>query len=491
MPDSALFPRPPNLKSDVQPLPPAAPPRWVGPVDLLTVALVVAAAQKWTLGGFQIFAPPFRISMNSPGVLMLAAVTLVLLRHLRVPRPSLVHRGLQTTSHAWTAAHQRVWRVITPVWMTFRLGVLVIGLLAVTSVGLPPAMQPLPATGHPILDLAARWDTGWYLHIATDGYRWAPLEGGQQTIAFFPGYPLLMHVGGAAFGARPKPAPLRHLAHERARRRTLLAGWLIALTASYLALAALYTWASDAVGASAAARSVTLLSAYPFALFYSAAYTESLFLLGVLSAFNSLAAGRAGSAAAWGLAVGLIRPNGFLLALPLAAIAARTGGSRARLRIAAAAPCLGVAAYSGYVWWLTGRPFAWAEAHASWGRTPVTWNSVTSTWQQLSHEGPLTYWATRPIEALNALALLFAAALAPIVWRRLGAAATLFVVVNLVPPLLAGGLMSFGRVTATMFPLFVALSLVVPRRHHALWVGGLALLQALAATLFFTWRPLV
>lgn len=490
MPDSALVP-PPASRHDVVHSSRPAVPRWVRAADILTLVLLAAAAQKWLLGGFQIFAPPFRISINRAWVLLLAAAGVALLRHLRVFQPSLAHRVGEIASHAAAGARGRVWRTITPVWVTFRLGVLVVGLLAVTAVGLPPGTKPQPTAGHAVLDLAARWDTGWYVRIATDGYRWAALEGGQQTIAFFPGYPLLMHVGAAVLGARPKPAPLRHIAHERARRRTLLAGWLIALVASYFALAALYAWASAAVGGPAAARAVVLLSAYPFALFYSAAYTESLFLLGAVSAFNSLGAGRAGAAAGWGLLAGFIRPNGFLLALPLAAIVLRSGPSIPRLWLAAAAPCVGVTAYSAYIRSLTGRPFAWAEAHAAWGRTPITWSSLTDTLQLLTHEGPLAYWVARPMEALNATALLFVVVLAPVVWRRLGAPATIFVAVNLMPPLLAGGLMSFGRVTATMFPLFVALACVVPRRHHAIWVGGLALLQALAAVLFFTWRPLV
>lgn len=491
MPDSVAVAQPPSRGSGSPASSPGPLPRWLGTVDVITVALVAAGLQKWLAGGFQVFAPPFRISANNPWPLLAAAAAIALVRHVRVPRPSLIRRGFETAALTYKAAFGRTWRVITPVWITFRVGVLIVGLLAVTAVGLRPGIEPGPTTGHPVLDLAARWDTGWYLAIATDGYRWVPREGMQQTIAFFPGYPFLMHVGGGVFGARTKPAPLRHIAHERARRRTLLAGWLIALTASYFALAALHTWATHSAGAPAAARAVVLLSAYPFALFYSAAYTESIFLLGVLSAFNSLAAGRAGSATLWGVLVGFIRPNGFLLALPLAVIAYRHGTARPRLWIAAAAPCLGVAAYSGYIWWLTGRPFAWAEAHAAWGRTPITWNSLRTTFEVVGHEGLLAYWITRPTDALNALALLLAMLLAPTVWRRLGMAATIFLVVNLVPPLLAGGLMSIGRVTATMFPLFVALALVLPRRHFPLWVGGFALLQALAAVLFFTWRPLV
>jgi hypothetical protein len=98
---------------------------------------------------------------------------------------------------------------------------------------------------------------------------------------------------------------------------------------------------------------------------------------------------------------------------------------------------------------------------------------------------------TFPYDALNGVAVLFALALVPAVWRRLGAAPAVFVAANLVPPLLSGGLLSVGRLVSTLFPLFVALSVHVPQRQLPVWAALFALVQGLAAALFFTWRPLV
>ncbi|MCA1560977.1 MAG: hypothetical protein LC753_18075 [Acidobacteria bacterium] len=458
----------------------------------MTLGLLLTAADIAVFGGIRLFSGPFGISLTTVWRVVVAGVIVGLVRHLLMPRPSLVRRAMLAAAAAREVARARRFRVVTPVWITFRLGILVVGLFAVAAIGVPRQAEPLRSAGNPLLDLAERWDAGWYVQTAIEGYRWRPEAArSQQNIAFFPGYPVLMHIGGAILGARPRPAPPRHVARPRLWRRTLLGGWLIALGASYFALNALYTWAWNVGGRIAAARSVVLMSAYPFALYSSAAYTESLFVLGALSAFNNLTAGRAGLAAGWGLFVGLIRPNGFLLTLPLAVIAARHGATRPRLWLAAAAPGIGMALFSGYIWWLTGRPLAWAEAHAAWGRTPLTWNAASASFDLLASEGVLTYATTRPFDMLNGVAVMFALSLTPIVWRRLGAPATVFVLVNLVPPLLAGGLMSMGRLTSTLFPLFVALALIVPRRHMILWVGVFALLQGLAAAIFFTWRPLV
>ena len=76
------------------------------------------------------------------------------------------------------------------------------------------------------------------------------------------------------------------------------------------------------------------------------------------------------------------------------------------------------------------------------------------------------------------------------VLRRLGLAYAAFVLVNLVPPLLAGGVLSMGRLTSTLFPVFLALAAILPRRAVPPLITAFALGQGLAAALFFTWRPL-
>jgi hypothetical protein len=95
-----------------------------------------------------------------------------------------------------------------------------------------------------------------------------------------------------------------------------------------------------------------------------------------------------------------------------------------------------------------------------------------------------------PANTLNALGVLFALALTYPVFRRLGPAFGLFVLVNLVPPLFAGGLLSMGRLTATLFPLFLALASLLPPRTVPAWTAAFGIGQGLCAILFFTWRDL-
>ena len=55
------------------------------------------------------------------------------------------------------------------------------------------------------LDLPARWDTGWYLGIAMDGYDSIPdaRADHQQNIAFFPAFPMTMRYLSAVLGRQP------------------------------------------------------------------------------------------------------------------------------------------------------------------------------------------------------------------------------------------------------------------------------------------------
>ena len=76
--------------------------------------------------------------------------------------------------------------------------------------------------------------------------------------------------------------------------RALWAGVVISLAAFLWALVYLVRLGRELVGAERAADAALLLAAYPFALFFSAPYTESLFLLAAVGAFFHFRRGRLG-----------------------------------------------------------------------------------------------------------------------------------------------------------------------------------------------------
>ena len=257
-----------------------------------------------------------------------------------------------------------------------RLPVLLCGALAVTIVGTvpPPAAEAVwRVSSHELANLLARWDTFYYYTIAGDGYHWDPSVFRHYNVVFFPLYPLLMRWGGVALGGHP-----------------LAAGLIVSLTAFAGALLLLYRLAVLELGEDYAWRVVLLLSTFPYALYFSAVYTESLFLLLSVGAFYAMRRGSLGWVAACGFAAGLTRPNGFLLALPLGILAiwpptAERSSVRAHPPVmrplavlAAGVPVLGIAMFSSYLQraglgaWASGvgRPDAAARRCARPGQAP-------------------------------------------------------------------------------------------------------------------------
>ena len=76
------------------------------------------------------------------------------------------------------------------------------------------------------------------------------------------------------------------------------------------------------------------------------------------------------------------------------------------------------------------------------------------------------------------------------VFRRFGLAYAVFILITILPPMAAGGMLSMGRVTSVLFPVFLWLGGAIPERNRPAWIATFAMLQAFVAVMFFTWRPL-
>ncbi len=363
-----------------------------------------------------------------------------------------------------------------------RLPILLLGAIAVTIVGTIPAPTAEAlwrVSPNELANLQARWDTDFYHQIATTGYRWDRSVFLHQNVVFFPLYPLLMRWGGAVLGGHP-----------------LLAGTIISLAAFSGAIALLYRLAALELGEEKAWPVILLASTYPYAVFYSAVYTESLFLFLTVAAFYAMRRGHLLPAALAGVAAGLTRPNGFWLALPLLWMAAPPpAGSwwRRKWRVApvlaALAPLAGVVIFSAYLYLQFGDALAWMHGQAAWGmpllgRGPAPDPARTAEDLRVKLSEVLVYtgdiaaffWATWSILPVA---------------RRIGVAYALWIAINIFPPVAAHLFISLGRFTAVLFPLFFWLALVVPRPRVARLAAAFAACQALLAVGFFLWRPVV
>ena len=227
---------------------------------------------------------------------------------------------------------------------------------------------------------------------------------------------------------------------------------------------------------------------YPFAVFFGAFYTESLYLLGAVGAFYHFRRRELWAAGAWGLLVGFTRPNGCFLSFPLAVMAVmpwlpawlgggaadtpERGADRRSLRalvpalVSAAMPGIAVLIYSAFIWQLMGNPIAWAAGHAAWGRE---YNGLTAIvvdrYKWLVEQGLYAYFSQVPADLLNSLGALFVLVATIPAARRLGLAYAVFLLVNLLPPMAGGGMLSIGRLTSVMFPAFLWFAMEIGRAH--------------------------
>jgi len=467
-------------------------PSWVRIFDALAVAAFIVTLAVVLFGGFATHIGFVHLSARSPLRLVFLTFALVAVRHAAFPSPPLHGRAI-----AWARLlrDDPAAAVITTAWFS-RVAVLVAGYFAVLAIGMNATDVGFRLSADPVMNLPARFDAGWYGEIAMDGYHFQGRWDRQQNVAFFPAYPFALRVVGYLVGGFEGGVP-----RERRLARTLWGGAILSILmflwgASYMA-----RLARDTIGEAHAADAVTLLAAYPFAIFFSLPYTESLFLLAAVAAFYHFRRHEWVRAAAWGALVGLTRPNGCFLSIALACLIVeemwrnRTRTTSTNYHIAvsvlvASAPGLGMLAYSAFVHNLTGSWFGWARLHEAWGRSFEGFAPLARGLARIQDEGLARALMLVPYDTLNALALLFALVMVWPVLRRLGVGAAVFVVVNVVPPLLAGGVLSMGRLTSTLFPVFLALAAILPRRFVLPFVTAFALGQGLVAAVFFTWRPL-
>jgi hypothetical protein len=390
--------------------------------------------------------------------------------------------------------------------------------------GNSPFVNPFAGLGDALLAVSSRWDSLWYLGIANDGYRF-----NADSYAFFPLFPLLARgLGGFVLW----PA-------SRAQE-VFYGGLLLSLAAFAGALYFLHRLVALERDESTATLAVALLAFFPMAIFYSAIYSESLFLLGSVAAVWFARTDRWALAGLCGGATAATRSLGALILVPLVLIyllGPRGAGSQAKRYLGLRwrnrddhprnyplrpdvlwlllVPA-GVLAYMAYLWIDTGDAWRFGAAQALWGREMGRFEGVPvgplaglllGTSEAIKGVGELfssggwTLWtpdgghSLRPagqnVEAF--VFLLFAIVAAVGVLRRLpiayGAYAIALLAFPLALPTEGVPLFSFPRFVAVVFPFFIWLAIWIRERHWetpALAISALGL--ALYSAQWATWQ---
>jgi hypothetical protein len=393
---------------------------------------------------------------------------------------------------AWRA----LWVSRLFVWTAGVAALLVFG-LSDRAADFDPAglTSPFGATGDVLAAPFARWDSVWFMAIADGGY------GGGAREAFFPLYPLVVRVAGVPAGS------------------ALIGGALASTALLGVALVLLHRLVALDYERAVARNAVLVTALFPMSFFFSAVYSESLFLSVSIGAVYAARRERWAWAGALGLLAAATRSAGVLLLVPLAMIYLWDTG---RPSLRAIRPLrtdalwlvlvpLGLAAYCGFLALGGHDPLAPFQAQDVWFRSFAgpflgAWDGleagVQGARQLLSGAREPVFFtaaggdpfvaARHNIELLVWLALALVAVAG--VLRRLPAAYGAYVVAALALPLSypvgPQPLMSLPRFVAVLFPLAIWLSLWMTGRavRERLVVAGFAVALAVYTGVFATWH---
>jgi len=317
-----------------------------------------------------------------------------------------------------------------------------------------------PVSGPGIWNIAAPWwryllrfDSGYYLDIATYGYRYNGNALEMQSIVFFPGYPILC---GVAARILPISLPFSMVFVSN-----LCAAGAVAL----LFRLAARLWDEDT-----ALLTVAAVCLFPASLFLSAAYAESAGLLFTAAAFAFLFRGQIALAAVCAGCLSGTRPLGFLLAIPLIYAIWDGAGRRLSWRFLGRACGAGATAVSGLVGFILycgitfHDPLAFVNGRAAWkgeGGLPPG----HAAWQQLTAGIEIHYL---PNLSDPCFFLVFAG-IAIALWKRLPLELNLYTASTLLALLATRvfqeqGFISMNRYLLPLFPCMIGMALIGARR---------------------------
>lgn len=344
-----------------------------------------------------------------------------------------------------------------------------------------------------VLDGLVRDDSWWYTNIVTRGYSIGNIERGEQgNVAFFPVYPLLVRM---AMGLTGNP---------------FVAGILVSNVAFLVTLGYLYTLTRLEFDDEAAARAVFYLAAAPTAIFFSAMYTESVYLAFVTATFCYARQAKWDSAALAGALATATRNTGILLVAVVLLEAMQHNGFRllparwtyadwqahwrpqlaAALRswrgmFAAVVVSLGLILYMAYLANTFGDPLAFIHVQATWGRQAPSPNPV----RLVSHivnglaVGPRVWAGQINVgDLLNLLATLGFLPLVIAAALKMRPSYAVYTVLTFLIPMSTGSLGSMTRYILMLFPCFMLLG----QWGRRVWIDRFVLTIALPLMAYFT-----
>lgn len=294
----------------------------------------------------------------------------------------------------------------------------------------------------PWLDVWARWDSAFYLGIASQGYQLNLTE--ISNIAFFPLYPLLIRCVDFVVNQ-----PL-----------------ISALIVSHLAfLAALYTLNAlcrfERFSESVRLRTLWLTATFPGAFFFSAVYSESLFLLLSLLVFYFARQKNWAFGVLFAILAGATRITGILLTLVLFLEWWRTQPRQLKTGFLLLLAPLGLVSHMVFLGVTYADPIAFWNVQSAFNRTEI--NPLAAIWRDL--EPLITGSNTLPWNVVFDLtAFVLVLICLPLIQKQLGISFSLYSLFSVLIPI-SSGTGSLLRYVSILFPVMIALALMLQNRR--------------------------
>jgi len=278
----------------------------------------------------------------SLGFIFLASV------QIELPESSLIRRLFVKT---WATLRKSPLKTLMIVGVFSRGFVFAVGLAAATFFKERPCRHCWN-NGIPFINLFSRWDSGYYVNIALRGYsnlivpRWE----------FFPGYPIVMgSLGRVLTLATGTPLVIS----------MYWMGFVVSNLSFFGSMYYLYKLSAKVLGDNNLAfYSALSLAFYPAGVFLSAAYSDSLFLLLMLSSLYYWRMKKYPQCSLLGFFGALTRPVGVVLVIPYLVELIRDRSLRKNVSayLPVAIVPFGFLSFLAYSQLMTGTPFATFEA---------------------------------------------------------------------------------------------------------------------------------
>ena len=370
------------------------------------------------------------------------------------------------------------WRAVLPAYVASRTSLLLVGYASMRMAPLGPKDAPWQFLPNDLMfDGLARWDSGWYRSIISWGYFYD--NPGHENIHYLPVYPLLVGCLMKVFPGSVDP--------DAAFAYSAI--FLSHLT-FYFALAGVFTLARLKAGRFAANRCVWLMCLFPYSFFFSAAYTESMYLAFAVWAFVFAERGRwAHASLLAALASGTRIPGLFVgvsLTLIYLAQPQRLASERQTKWLWLLLAPLGSLLYAGYVGIRFGDPLL--LVHVS---TNLPAHYVRGIFMHVVHVFGQDVDITNAIErtTIASSIVIFALVLvmSVIAGRRFGVAYAFFPVASMALASIYT-LDSNGRYASVLFPVFLAAASTLSTSSFRVTCGLSVPCGAVLYALFAHWR---